>query len=108
MKRIIGLTLILLSIATAAWAIKIQWTSNPPTDLVTHYTVYEKVGSTYTAAATVTPTASPNQIWLIPGPSPGPHIYAVSATNLRGESAKSADVLLPDLPTAPTGLTIVP
>jgi hypothetical protein len=107
-KRLTSLLLATLAFslsATAQSAPSLAWNPNPVGDLVTGYNVYEHVGTVYNL---LTPTPITVTTYSLAGAPAGQHVYAVTALNLRGESAKSTDATLPAAPTAPAGLKVLP
>jgi hypothetical protein len=106
MKRLALITILLTSLfAAQADAFSLAWTASPPSDAVTGYNVYEASGSprVYTLLGSTGPTVT---TFSIGTPAAGVHYYAVTAVNLRGESSKSAEAILPSLPVTVTGLKV--
>lgn len=111
-----------------ATAYTILWDPNASNENVTSYKVYEATGSprTYNLLATTgpspSPTGSPTKYSAplpLPTPATTPRFVVMTAVNATGESLKSAEVMLtptptptpsptPPLPTAPTGLQVIP
>lgn len=95
MKKLLLLFSIFLSLtAQAATTVTLSWDANPAAEKVTSYKVYEHTGANYNLLGTVLSTA--DRTFIVTDPDPAiAHNYALSAVNLRGESAKSADTVLP-------------
>jgi hypothetical protein len=104
-KLLLILSVLIASAALSLGAPSLVWDANAPGDMVTNYKVYEHVGTTYNLIATVAGTVT---TYSLAGVSAGPHVYAVSAVNISGESPKSAETILPALPSAPANLRIAP
>jgi hypothetical protein len=102
--------LIALFLAQASFAQSgptLIWNANPAGDSVTQYNVYEHIGTSFTLLGQVIPPAPLS--FSLAGLPAGQHLLCVTALNARGESAKSADAILPAaVPAAPTGVKVTP
>ena len=80
-----------LAIFTISWAnaasVSLTWDANPPEQGVTFYSVYELIGTTWTKLQ-----STPETTVALQDLAPGPHRYAVTASNATGESGRSNEV----------------
>jgi len=101
-KLILALLFCFVAIACQAATVTLAWDANPADQAVTKYTVYEQTGATWTKLVDVTtPTVTLSNV------TPGIHTYAVTASNIWLESARSASAATPNVPSAPSNMIII-
>lgn len=93
-----------LSLAGWLWGadVKLTWDPNDPSEALTKYTLYEKVGSNYQKIADIT---APTVTYVITNVVPGRHVYVCTASNSWGESGYSNEAVTPNLNQPPKNLT---
>lgn len=104
LKRKLKQALVVLAAITTlnAAEVNLQWDANPTAQNVGKYTVYELGGATPTKLMDST-TTSAKLVNVVAGK----HTYAVTASNIWGESAQSASVSTPDPATPPSNTRII-
>ena len=105
MKRKLIAGLLLLATLASAATIQLVWDANAPAENVTGYNVYERVGTT--TNWTRLQSVQTNGVTLA-SVGIGSHTYAVTATNVVGESPLSLPVstTIPTDASAPANVTI--
>lgn len=100
---------VLLPCILLAADVRLAWDPNNPSDQITKYTMYEKIGTAYTKLSDVLPTACTATVCTgtIPNVTPGVHVYVVTASN-QWESGYSNEASTPPAPAIPhiTSITI--
>ena len=99
-----SLVIIFTAFTSQAATVSLAWDANPPSEQITQYTLYELIGATWTKLQDI---PSPTTTVVLPSVAPGVHIYAVTASNIFGESERSNEVATPDVSTPPQNLRTI-
>src|SRR6478735_1868515 len=99
-KTAILALLLSAGLCRAQTTVNLEWDANPPAEQVAGYRIYLKVITPPPAALPNSPPAISWQLigtatepkYTVTGVQPGTSVYAVSAVNAGGESARSAEV----------------
>ncbi len=92
-KRFLILLLVLLSVGAT---IRFDWEPNDPAEEIKSYNLYEKIGTNYLLLTNVIDTTSTINV------TPGSHVWALTATNIFGESDYTEITnSIPSLPSPP-------
>lgn len=100
MKKILCL-LLASTLSVSAVDLLLIWDKNPDDQQVTGYNVYEFVSPNWVMIGGAVTNG-----FSVVNASPGKHTYAVTATNLWGESLRSDSVSTPASPGKPTNLRV--
>lgn len=78
---------------TCGTALDIQWNTGPATESITQYSIYERVGVSWTRIGD-----TPTNYFRAENVTAGVHEYRVSSWNIFGESPMSASAFSPNVP----------
>lgn len=111
-KYLLFLPLLLLATSALSQGSGIQWFTNPASENVVNYHVWDHVGAVFNLLATVPQPAPPiaTATWYPNLTLPGgtTHLLSISAINTQGvESPRSVDLNFP-IPSTPAKATVVP
>lgn len=113
MKRLfiyLVLSLLLINTTYAGFLgkIKLTWNSNPPSQVVTKYVIYQVISVTNYIP---TVTAYNTNVANVNVTTPGTYTYAIAAFNIVGQSGFSStvttNVMPASIPTIPGGIQII-
>ncbi len=99
---LLNLAILLTALTAQAATVSLAWDANPTNQQITKYTVYELTGTTWTKLQDAITTIAD-----LANVVPGVHRYAVTATNILGESGRSNEVETPSAATPPANTRII-
>ena len=92
---------VLSALSSFAADVSLAWEPNNPPGTVSKFTVYQKSGDTWVKKGDTTETT-----FTVAGLAPGLHTFAVTASNVWGESDRSNESTTPAPANPPTNLRI--